>query len=315
MRILATAILTLTALAMPAQTYAAIIEVVDDEIRLRGPVVEGDARRFANAVIQFGDVPIHWNNIISLNSPGGDVWETLQIAEMVRWIEVAITYVTRDSKCLSACFGLFAAGYQKIVDPIGDPTQIGVHSVSVVDAKTGEIIGEGGNTTIRMARLLVMLGVPDTVISKIVLTPPENMSYLTVDELLAMHVLVTGRPQNAPHPPQRKYSVAGEGRDFGVMSSWMIPAMTIRDVGLDNNRILPSGSVVLVDVGPVGSERKNCFLERDYVCHIQFRIPGEKIEAAVVWERDLWIVHYGFYSFLHDNFKRPGYPNNPADQP
>ena len=41
----------------------------------------------------------------------------------------------------------------------------------------------------------------------------------------------------------------------------------------------------------------------------------KKIEAAVVWERDLWIVHYGFYSFLHDNFKRPGYPNNPADRP
>lgn len=121
------------------------------------------------------------------------------------------------------------------------------------------------------------------------------MSYLTVDELLAMHVLVTGRPQNAPHPPQRKYSVAGVGRDFGVMSSWMIPAMTIRDVGLDNNRILPSGSVVLVDVGPVGSERKNCFLERDYVCHIQFRIPGEKNRGSRgvgtrFVDRTLWLL-------------------------
>jgi hypothetical protein len=121
------AILTLATLAIPVQTHAATIEVVDDEIRLRGPIVEGDAQRFANAVIQFGRV-LHWNKIISLNSPGGDLWETLQIAEMIRWIDGAITYVTKDSKCLSACFGLFAAGYQKIVDPIGDPTQIGVHS-------------------------------------------------------------------------------------------------------------------------------------------------------------------------------------------
>ena len=233
------------------------------------------------------------------------MWETLQIAEMIRWIEGATTYVTEDSKCLSACFGLFAAGYQKIVDPIGDPTQIGVHSVSVVDAKTGDIIGEGGNTTIRMVRLLMMLGAPDLVISKIVLTPPENMYYLTVDELLAMRVLVTGRPQNAPHPPQRKKIV--EGGDFGGIGGMGgIPAMAIRDVGLDNNRFLRSGSVVLVNID--GNERKNCFLERDYDCHIQFRLPGGKIEAAVVREQNLWIVHYGFYSFL-----RAGYPNNPAD--
>ena len=54
---------------------------------------------------------------------------------------------------------------------------------------------EAGDATIQAVRLLNTLGVPDSVIAKIVTTPPKEMSYLTIKELWEMGVEVAGHPK------------------------------------------------------------------------------------------------------------------------
>ena len=99
------------------------------------------------------------------------------MAVMVRRVENMATVIQKDAKCESACFGLFAAGYRKHVDPASNPTQIGVHSISQLIKQQGAsafFLKETGDTTIWAVRRLKAIGVPDLVIGKIVTTPPSN---------------------------------------------------------------------------------------------------------------------------------------------
>ena len=131
------------------------------------------------------------------------------MAVMVRWVENMATVVQRDAICKSACFGLLAAGWRKYVDPTSDPTQIGVHSIYELIRQEGVqtfLWKEAGDTTVQMVRLLKKIGVPDSIIGKIVTTPPNEMTYLTISDLWEMGVDVTGHPEppkenNGPPPP------------------------------------------------------------------------------------------------------------------
>ncbi len=84
------------------------------------------------------------------------------MAVMVRWVQNMGVVVQRGSTCESACFGLFAAASRKYVDTAFDPSQIGVHSVYEVIKEEGAqaaLFKESGNTTIKMVRLFVQLGI------------------------------------------------------------------------------------------------------------------------------------------------------------
>jgi hypothetical protein len=132
---------------------------------------------------------------LRLNSPGGQVWEALAMALMVRWVENMATVVQKDAKCESACFGLLAAGHRKYVDPVADPTQIGVHSIFQLMKQQGTSAffpKEREDLTIWAVRRLKTIGIPDSIIGKIVTTPPDQMKYLTVEDLQQMGVEVTG---------------------------------------------------------------------------------------------------------------------------
>lgn len=106
-------------------------------VSLDGPIVPGDAALLAAEILE-ANTRGYRLDALRLNSPGGDVWETLAMAVMVRWVENMATVIKKDAKCKSACFGLFAAGQRKIVDPISDPTQIGVHSIYVLIKQQGK---------------------------------------------------------------------------------------------------------------------------------------------------------------------------------
>ena len=132
----------LAAFLAPSTTWAATISTGIDHygnhyLTLEGPIVEGDPERFVAAIFE-ANARGYRLDALHLNSPGGQVWETLAMALMVRWVENMATVVQKDAKCESACFGLFAAGYRKYVDPVADPTQIGVHSIYALIKQQGE---------------------------------------------------------------------------------------------------------------------------------------------------------------------------------
>jgi hypothetical protein len=154
-------------------------------LSLGGPIVAGDPERLAAAIFE-ANARGYRLDALRLNSPGGAIWEAMAMAAMVRWVENMATVVQRDAKCVSACFGLFAAGHRKYVDPAPDGKQIGVHSVYELIRQEGAqaaFLKEAGDTTIQMVRILKMIGVPDSIIAKIVTTPPKGMSCLSIDDL------------------------------------------------------------------------------------------------------------------------------------
>jgi hypothetical protein len=117
-------------LASSATSAATIGNGVDEYgnhyLTLDGPIEAGDPERLAAAIFQ-ANARGYRLDALRLNSPGGLVWEAMAMAVMVRWVENMATVVQKDAKCESSCFGLFAVGHRKFVDPADN--QIGVHSI------------------------------------------------------------------------------------------------------------------------------------------------------------------------------------------
>jgi hypothetical protein len=87
---------------------------------------------------------------------------------------------------------VLAAGAEKYVSCAAF---VGVHGAS--DASGRETIGSGA-ATVSMARTLKELGVPEAIIGKMVVTPPDAMVWLSVDDLRSMQARVIDRPLQAP---------------------------------------------------------------------------------------------------------------------
>jgi hypothetical protein len=163
--------------ALSATSAATISDGVDEYgnhyLTLNGPIVVGDPERLAAAIFR-ANARGYRLDALRLNSPGGLIWEAMAMAVMVRWVENMATVIQKDAKCESACFGLFAAGYRKHVDPPSNPTQIGMHSISQLIKKQGAsafFSKETGDTTIWAVRRLKAIGVPDSIIGKIARRP------------------------------------------------------------------------------------------------------------------------------------------------
>jgi hypothetical protein len=79
--------------------------------------------------------------------------------------------VYASKECDSVCAFTFFAAKERY---IGRRCKIGVHSVS---NDRGTEDGDSVRTTVQMSRLLVGLGVPHSVIGKIVATPPAKITF------------------------------------------------------------------------------------------------------------------------------------------
>jgi hypothetical protein len=118
-------------------------------------------------------------SLIRLDSPGGNILEGAKLVDIIRFGRIA-TSVVGTSKCASACFIVFAAGSEKFANYTAS---VGVHGAS--DENGQETEGSGA-ATVSMARIAKELGVPPGIIGKMVVTPPEQMVWLTPDELRSM---------------------------------------------------------------------------------------------------------------------------------
>lgn len=258
-----------------ANISSSVDELGDHYVALDGPIAFGDAAKLANEIDK-ANATGYRLDALRLNSEGGNVWEALEIAIMVRAINNMATAVYKPSICVSACFAIFASGWRKYVNPA--PNQIGVHSTSVSD---GRETPETTITTTFAARRLSAIGVPDQIIAKIVLTPPNQVYYLTLDDLWAMGVNVTGLPRPAEAGP-----VPTSRQDPDPL----FIARAVKDIGLNGGTIIPAGTLLLIwdqcsRVDGSGSNR---------TCDVNYRLTDGEISRAQVFQSYLSVINQGW---------------------
>jgi hypothetical protein len=103
------------------------------------------------------------------------------MAAAIRFAKLS-TVVASGSMCASACFLAFAAGEQKFAAP---GALIGVHKAS---DKGGVETKQSGAATVIMSQFARGLGVPSSIISQMVTTPPTQIVWLGPRDLRAMDV-------------------------------------------------------------------------------------------------------------------------------
>jgi len=168
-------------------------------IFLDGEIEPGDAQSLRNVIKRANDA----NRLVSairLNSPGGNLGEGARLADMIRYGHIP-TVVPAGAQCASACFLVFAAGPEKYASYSAN---VGVHGASDQSGR------EEGNATISMARAAKELGVPETIIGKMVITPPDQIVWLSPVDLRSMGTTLTGKPSQVPPPqtmPQRPFQL------------------------------------------------------------------------------------------------------------
>ena len=116
---------------------------------------------------------------LSLNSRGGSVVAGADLATTVRRSGIS-TSVDDASVCASSCFMVFAAGMDRAASA---QARIGVHSVT--SSTTGET-RLAKSVTIDVARLLADFGVPPSILGRMVTAKPDDIAWLTAEELRAM---------------------------------------------------------------------------------------------------------------------------------
>jgi hypothetical protein len=125
---------------------------------------------------------------LRLDSLGGSLAESVKIAELVQRTKIAVVVGARG-RCASACFLIFAAGNEKFV---GYGASIGVHGAS---DKYGRITPRAAAATVSMARMVREFGVPPSIVEKLVVTGPDDIVWLNIDDLRSMGAVITGQPR------------------------------------------------------------------------------------------------------------------------
>ena len=184
-----------TCSALEIRRVAACSGVV---LRLRGDFKDGDYARFKSQ-FRKKDTVIG----LDLSSTGGDLEEGMQIATLAHQKKLSV-YVSKE--CSSVCaFVSFAAAKRYLAKD----SRIGVHSVS--DSRDIEDLSSM-RLTLKLARLLAKLGVPNSAIGKMVTTRPSNITYLDAPDLSGLDTSV-GNPFHYQFP--EKSSGAPEEQQQG----------------------------------------------------------------------------------------------------
>ena len=155
-------------------------------VTVTGQLELGDSQKFDQAIAA---LPVGRPTLVALNSPGGNVLEGERLAVSIRHMRLPVI-VDDKAICASACFTIFAASpYKAIVAG----ARLGVHSTSV---KTQD---DPAGATFE-ARNLAAYGVPPAVLGKMVVTPADQIAWLTSDDLQAMQAKIV-TPTSAPPAP------------------------------------------------------------------------------------------------------------------
>ncbi len=167
---------------------------------MTGPIHAGDDARFRLFLL---DSPSDQRiAAFAPDSGGGNLLEAERMAARLR--SGGANVVVRDRTiCASACFLLFAAGKHRFAYPAA---YIGVHSAASSDGSEDE---NALAATTLMARDAAELGVPASIIGKLVTTQSHAMAWLHADDMSAISVVVLSAEAGpAPTPISTEASAA-----------------------------------------------------------------------------------------------------------
>ena len=154
------------------------IDGVKDAVLITGTIAAGDAGRFEDWLQARPALP----EAFLLHSPGGSVRDALQIGQAIRTADLKVM-VAAGASCFSACPYILAGGAQR---EVSRTALVGVHQhyfgentylpafllVSDIQAGQGEVMA-----------YLDTMGIDPMVMSKALMTPPEDIYILTPEEL------------------------------------------------------------------------------------------------------------------------------------
>jgi hypothetical protein len=195
-------------LALAASASAATITADQENsvvfLSFDGVIQPGDDARFnaawSEAQVKYGRTP----EVIALNSVGGSVPVSMALHNLISANHIN-TLVGENAICASACFDLFVAGAKRFV---ASTAKIGVHSVidnTALDAQGhGKEDGNAAQVTLMMARYYAKEGVPASIIAKMVATPPDQITPLTLSDVAGWATVM--QPQAAPQPAPAAYA-------------------------------------------------------------------------------------------------------------
>jgi hypothetical protein len=155
--------------------------IVDDAnkgvITLNGDIDVNSALSFRRALQAAPDA-----KLVTLNSPGGNVQMGLLIADDIHQRKLA-TYISKGSKCYSACSFVFLAGNERKVDG-----ELGGHQIS---SDAPDLVGAQLAIS-DIIEVLNRFGTPMDVMHVIFKTPPDDMHVFTSEEIERYHLNRSG---------------------------------------------------------------------------------------------------------------------------
>jgi len=176
-------------------------------IRIKGPIGMGDGERFANFVKTEAAA-----RVVELDSPGGRIYEANRIADVVRdrkWLTRA------TGSCASACTLVFLAGSSRGV--LGEG-QIGLYRASA--GTYNPVIEQFANRN--LAAIYEEAGLPRTFIQRALATPPWDMWYPSIAEMVDVGLVdAPSQTLDIKLPPFNKSSVADIQEILSENSVWI----------------------------------------------------------------------------------------------
>jgi hypothetical protein len=152
---------------LPLEATADVTQLDDKSIRITGQFDAKLVSEFSAAVDRAPSV-----TTVELHSPGGLVVSGLEIARIIHNLRLN-TWIRAGNRCASACSFAFLAGKLRLADG-----RLGVHQVS--GANDDSVIQLG---IAKIFDSLREFGTPDTVVSRMLRTPPDEMYYFPTEEL------------------------------------------------------------------------------------------------------------------------------------
>ncbi|WP_315833202.1 hypothetical protein [Bradyrhizobium prioriisuperbiae] len=184
-----------------AAANLAVLDLQDDTsiIALNGDIASGNAEA-AETLIKAANDGGRLISAVRLDSSGGSLTEAIQLADLIHRAKLP-TIVAAGSRCASACFIVFAAGIDKFASY---DAAIGVHGAS---DRFGHETARTEAATLAMARIVGAYGVPPRVISRMIATSAQSISWLTPADLRAMGAIMTGRPGRTSPSPEPAHGI------------------------------------------------------------------------------------------------------------
>ena len=104
---------------VPAVGKAADVFLEKFRLHIVGEIRPGDAERVAQSAIEQFTRNKKYVAFVFVNSPGGDIAESIRIADLVASMKPTVV-VARGGVCASSCFLIFLAGYERVATSVHD---------------------------------------------------------------------------------------------------------------------------------------------------------------------------------------------------